>query len=368
MGAFGMLASLLRANLAGAAFAAWLTIILITIRKRRFGTAALSAVGAVVGAAIAGAPVLVWLARGGALGAFWNQAVAFNLLYSHADWFQRAIAAVAGVWLATSTAPVVFPALGLWLAARRLRHQHKRDVTDVVLCFAVLWICVELLLASLSGRAYDHYFIMLLPPMAMLTAVLVSEGTPLWPMTVKRRLGRPAFAAAVVVVVAFRPVVSRLVDRARAGDVLPSHTTSQTELTAAFVRASSGPDDHLLVWGQAGGVYFLAERLPASRYLFASPLLTRGYGDLAATEFLADVRRTKPLLIVDAGETDASAPSLAAWDPAWRYPDSRWYAPHRVVTPSLQAFYEFVAKNYTAIAIVGPERWTVYRANPPRRR
>jgi hypothetical protein len=33
------------------------------------------------------------------------------------------------------------------------------------------------------------------------------------------------------------------------------------------------------------------------------------------------------------------------------------------MTPSLEPFYDFVSRNYTPVAVVGPERWTVYRAN-----
>jgi hypothetical protein len=82
-----------------------------------------------------------------------------------------------------------------------------------------------------------------------------------------------------------------------------------------------------------------------------------------ASDFLAELRRTPPAIIVDAAVSDQSAPPLSRWDATWHFPQLGWYAPYRTMTPRLEPFYRFVAQNYTAVAVVGPERWTVYRAN-----
>jgi 4-amino-4-deoxy-L-arabinose transferase-like glycosyltransferase len=363
LGMLGALAFFLRANLAGAAASAALAIAVVLINRRQRGALARMIAGGAIGALIIALPLIAWLARGGALRAFWDDAIAYNFLYSQSGWTQRAIALLAGVWLATVTAPIVLPLAGLVVSIRRLRRSLPDDRVRVVLLFMVIWTVLELSLASVSGRAYDHYFVMLIPPMAMLTAALVAELVALAPANVRRRARWSPMAAALLAVVMFRPLADRFVQRARTTGLVPSPASSQTVAAADFVRANSAPNDRLLVWGLAGGVYLLAERPPASRYLFASPLLTREYGDVIAPKFLTELRRRPPLLIVDAGEFDASAPSLARWNPTWRYPDMRWYAPHRVVTPALRPFYDFVAENYRAVAIVGPERWTIYRIN-----
>jgi 4-amino-4-deoxy-L-arabinose transferase-like glycosyltransferase len=365
LGALGALAFFLRGNLAGAATAALLTIALVLVRERRVGAFARTALGAVIGAAIVGAPLVAWLARGGAMHAFWDQAIVYNLTYTQADLTQRLLSVIAGVWLATATAPLLLPAAGLVVCVRRLRRSRDHDRLHPVLMFALIWIVVELLLASISGRPYDHYFIMLLPPMALLTASLVAEilSLPLTPANVRRRVRSPAIIAALFVLVMLRPLVGNVVLRARTTGIVPSRASSQVVQTADYVRAHSNPADPLLVWGLSGGVYFLAQRPPASRYLFAFPLLTRTYGDSVVPDFLSELRRTPPAIIVDAAVSDESAPPLSHWDPAWHFPRLSWYAPYRMMTPSLGPFYDFVAQNYTPVAKVGPEQWTVYRAN-----
>jgi hypothetical protein len=132
------------------------------------------------------------------------------------------------------------------------------------------------------------------------------------------------------------------------------------------VRRHSAPDDRLLVWGIAGGVHFLAERPPASRYLYAYPLLDAKRGGAAAAAFLSELRQAPPRLIVDAVGADPGLPSLARWNASWSFPRSPWIDPYRAMPPALRAFYDFVHREYTPVAEIGPERWVVYRANSSR--
>ena len=257
------------------------------------------------------------------------------------------------------------PLLGSSSACACSAARGARERSYAIALFALIWAAVELVLASISGRPYDHYFMMLVPPLAFLTAALVADlaSLSLVPANLRRRMRSPVLVAVLFALVMVRPLVANVVLRARDTGLVPSRASSQVVQTADYVRAHSKPADHLLVWGLSGGTYFLAQRPPASRYLFAFPLLTHGYGDSVAVDFLSELRRAPPTIIVDAAVSDESAPPLAQWDAAWHFPRLSWYAPYRTMTPSLRPFYDFVSRNYTAVAVVGPERWTVYRAN-----
>lgn len=130
-----------------------------------------------------------------------------------------------------------------------------------------------LLLASLvgtaaGGRFYHHYYIQLVPPLALLAA-------PVWAQVslgaVARRsrlfswkLNRAWLAASILL-------------------ALVSHTkdlAAQRQLSdvGRFLRAHSSPDDRIFVWGQAAGVYLEAQRRPTTRYIHTFPLTGYVFG------------------------------------------------------------------------------------------
>jgi hypothetical protein len=222
-----------------------------------------------------------------------------------------------------------------------------------------------------SGRPYLHYFVVLLPPLADLTASFGSDilgarllGRAARPSRRRAGTGLVLGLAATIVVASVLSTAMRLRDSTseRAVDRGP-----QVEETAAYVRTHSAPGTPLLVWGHASDVYLFAQRPPASRYVYSLALLTPHYADAAMVErFIAELRSSAPPLIVDAtsglAEEERLVPSLAHWDPAWRYPNDRgprvrWWA----MTPELRAFYDYVASTYGVVDSIGPMRWPIYQ-------
>jgi hypothetical protein len=135
------------------------------------------------------------------------------------------------------------------------------------------------------------------------------------------------------------------------------------DATARYVREHSPPNSRLFVWGHASDVYLFANRAPASRFVYPLAMLTPRYADSALVAgFVDELRASAPPLIVDAtsgvSTSDDLVPSLSAWDPAWRYPETgvAWWT----MTPALRAFYDHVAANYTIIDSVGPQHWVIY--------
>jgi hypothetical protein len=141
----------------------------------------------------------------------------------------------------------------------------------------------------------------------------------------------------------------------------------QVSEAADYVRAATPADARLLVWGHAADVHLFSGRRPASRFIYALPLLTPNYADAALVRgFIDEVAASAPPLIIDATpnaiEAEDLAPSLAAWNPAWKYPKDAppgrlWWS----MTPELRSFYQYVHANYTPVASIGPRQWVVYR-------
>jgi 4-amino-4-deoxy-L-arabinose transferase-like glycosyltransferase len=121
---------------------------------------------------------------------------------------------------------------------------------------------VSILGVSVAGRFYPHYYIQLLPPLALLAAPALAGAwtarSPGMPWYLRRSVGAVWLAATVVVFLVSHVV--GLAPRRAAGEA------------ARYIRENSVEADRVFVWGQNPSVYLDARRRPASRYVATFPL------------------------------------------------------------------------------------------------
>jgi hypothetical protein len=124
------------------------------------------------------------------------------------------------------------------------------------------WLVVSAIGVVAGGRFYPHYYIQLIPPLAVLAAPYYAE---LWR---NRRTtlawwwsARTTRAWLAVTVVAFFLIHST--GLWLAGD---------RDETGLYIQEHSSPDDRIFVWGQSPSIYLDARRRPASRYITTFPL------------------------------------------------------------------------------------------------
>jgi hypothetical protein len=366
LGVLGASAFFLRANLIGTAVSAALVLTVILLRARHPGAWVRLVGASVVGGMIVTALLLVPLWRAGALEAFWEQAFAYNLRYASTSLGMRVRSGMSGLLDVSTYGSLVLPLAGWCAAIAAAWQQRGEGARWAVPLFGVIWLPVELVLVTASGRPYRHYFAAVMPVLAYLSALaagsLLGRLAPYGDELVgwgRRALG--VVAVAMVVPAALSTAV-RLRDRE-----YPRVRSEQIAATAAYVQARTAPEATLLVWGHAADLHFFSGRRPASRFVYPLALLTPGYADSALVRgFLAELRAAPPPLIVDATpgaeKNDDLVPSLAAWDPDWKYPTSygprvQWWT----MTPALRQFYEYVEQHYELDARVGPKQWVVYR-------
>jgi hypothetical protein len=365
VGALGGLTFMLRPNLIGAPAAVAITMVLALLITRRMRDLPALFGGALLGAAIIIGPILAWLGGAGALGAFRDQVFHYNFVYSAATLRSRIRAAFEGMALTTMYGSLILP-LGGWLfAAYRLRSTRRDATLLPVLILCLVWMPLELAFAAVPGRTYGHYFTPLLLSLASLVALCVTELFALidraFPAEVSQRWRQTA-AVVLCAALAIVPVGHVVFDVRDSG--LRSDRARQVQLTAQYIRTHTAPDAPLLVWGHASDVYMFANRKPASRFVYSLALFTPGYADSALVNgFLDELRTSAPPIIVDATpnlpRAEALAPSLASWNPNWRYPASgvAWWT----MTPAMQSVYDYMRANYVASGAVGPYRWVVYQ-------
>ena len=340
IGVLGGAALLFKPTLVGIVIAVGL-VTLLRSRRAAVTPLVLIALGALVPLAI----VAAWAAARGVLGEMLDQAVVYNRAYAgFAPLSDRIDAVVLGLRL-TLPSGLAVVAVGAWLYAIASRRFAPTLVQVALVAFPL-----EIVLST-WGRGYHYYFIPWLPAMAVLTAFAASELLRVVPS----RLARPALAVAVLLM-SVQPalLVSRL-----------ALTTADGRMhsAAAFVGANSRPQDTVLIWGSHAEVLFLADRLSPTRYVYQyAAVSTRGYATPARVEeLLADLRRARPALIVDASRDSFVTPPLdLAGLRAWVSPEPQ-YAP----LPELERVVEYVAANYDRAGTEPATGWPLWRLRAP---
>src|SRR5439155_405941 len=182
------------------------------------------------------------------------------------------------LWAVTAVA-----ALGFLVALRSRR----------VLWIAPAWLLAALVALNAGGLYLPHYFIQLIPPLALLAAI-GATGLPL----------RSPAAAVSLTCLAIAPVAVTLVQYA----TMPSRQRERTIVwdrryqidreVARFVRAHSTPRDQLMALPSRADLYFLAHRLPPIPYLWEHTPLVRASTIRTLRRRLAGPERPKFVVVV----------------------------------------------------------------------
>ena len=149
--------------------------------------------------------------------------------------------------------------VGSWAALRGSELWQGRGAEKTALSALLV---VSAIGAAASGRFYPHYYIQMLPALALLAGAAHAGLT-------SARLSWPPVQRAMPLMYVW--VTASLLAFAT------SHWVSLGSRRAIgapgrYVREHSRPDDRIFVWGQAPQVYLDAGRRPASRYIATFPL------------------------------------------------------------------------------------------------
>jgi 4-amino-4-deoxy-L-arabinose transferase-like glycosyltransferase len=161
-----------------------------------------------------------------------------------------------------TTLPLLWGA-GLALAEGSRPHGPWRGRSAEFFALVVL-LLVSLVGVAVNGQFLFHYFIQLLPPLALLAAPVFAR---LWRGEWDTRYGvRRGFVAGWLALTAAAFLVA---------DTIGLQRNRAPGRSAVYVGAHTAETDRIFVWGQADaetGFYLDARRRPASRYIASYPL------------------------------------------------------------------------------------------------
>ncbi len=233
------------------------------------------------------------------------------------------------------------------------------------LVIALVDLPVEFALAILGGWNFPHYFMPLLPSLAILFGYALwfaLEGAP----SPGRRLLAYAWAAALLLPVFLPGVRMTVKELHRRGD-------RQIEEAAAYLQANTGPGDPVYQWGNATGIYILSGRSSSSRFFMANPLFFDGYTGLWHTSrLLSDLSENPPIYIIDTQMTRLPLVTAPGWQNCESVKDPAYYqtfeetrkGPEDIIPQLPQGMsevYYWICQNYAPSDSIGELGWQVYR-------
>jgi 4-amino-4-deoxy-L-arabinose transferase-like glycosyltransferase len=164
------------------------------------------------------------------------------------------------------------------------------------------WVVAAALGVLGGGNFHAHYYVQLAPPLALLAGYGVRR-------LYEERLGALGAVAALAAVATVAVTVPLWLEdgAGQARDIWPNdpHLASDRAV-ADYVRAHTRPGQRIQVVWAAAGVYYLADRPPAVRYMWRRPLESVP-GALAETRRVLDAR--VPAFVVVAQPPAAADPS-----------------------------------------------------------
>ena len=168
----------------------------------------------------------------------------------------------------------------------------------------------------IQGKYYTYHWLPLLPPMGLLAAQGLRAAWFLLQRSARARIALAWYVAGVVVLFAILglaywrslqvPVRYALGNVPRSDFMrgferpagLGRFSLRANEEVAQFLRRRTAIDAPIFVWGFEPLIYHLAERAPASRFIYSVPLVTEWSPDEWRSELIRDLEQTPPAYIV----------------------------------------------------------------------
>jgi hypothetical protein len=289
---------------------------------------------------------LLYLIHNHALQQFYDQVILYNAAYGNVSWHDRVIsinAALQDNMAISITAFVAWISIGLTL----WRHGPSARERFFLLLFWFGWP-FDLVLSSLSGRIYSHYYI----SNFWLSFTII--GWLLFKL--QEHIARKQ------IVVLFRWIFLGAIFISSLEvwfQILHMETIGEKEQLAAiaYLEAQVPNDKSVLFWGAETSLYIVTHRTAPTRIVYQYPLYTLGYHTAETSqELLRNIQEEKPEFIID---TSATNPVIPPLNPAGFM---QWHSPVDAygMTPGGDLISSYVAEYYEQVAVLN-RAWPVYR-------
>lgn len=236
-----------------------------------------------------------------------------------------------------------------------------------MLSYMIIWAFYSFISGSVTGRFFGHYFIVVLPPVCLVTSFVIQHvlDTVQYMLNQKKKKQFIVFTkTAVAFIIVYMAVYSPMKQmQYRWPTIQQFYLYGQKKIDipksismlANYIKTNSTDKDKILVWGYWPEIYSYCSRLPASGHFVSNWLVglipwekTEPHIDTSAyilpgiwDTFMQDLYENKPMFIID------TAPSNPLF--AIKYP-IRKYKP----------LEDFIQKSYTKLKVTNSDNQILF--------
>ena len=311
LGSISAVVFLLRQNLISIFVAIFIYFAIHNYKQKKIRLFFKQLVIAVAGFLIIIVPLIVYLIKHNALLETLNSVFVYNIIYSSGNNIFANAPNVAArgwyfFWKNRASLVLLLGALELYALVRFPIVNLNLKKIKYIIHFTFLYLPLELIFVSISGRTYPHYYINWVPLMSLLFSFVYY-----YYFKVKQTRGsvyiniltKSIFIYSVSFFILntirtynftyIRNSYLNLITHVR-GYIRP-----QTDIEK-YILSNSTEDDYLLMWGAETSINFTTRRKSPTKYVYQYPLFSTKYSSAARYEvFLKEIKQNKPLLIID---------------------------------------------------------------------
>ena len=244
----------------------------------------------VLGVAVIFVPILIWLTSNGAFNNFIEDYLMFNFSYA-SDGGMRARLNTLLLFIDTA---LVLTSLSISIYAVAKQPKKEKLLPIGILCSLIL----SLAIASMSGRPYMHYMMIMIPllvyPFYVILQLHKNRGTR---RSINTQTLLILFFSGVFILPCFINSVLYIKD-----NIKESTRGKPSETTLAVrdvVLANSTSDDKIAVYGSWDDIYLKTDRRSASKYSYTYALAAIKPEEMH--EYFDELEKEKPALVVTQG-------------------------------------------------------------------
>lgn len=233
------------------------------------------------------------------------------------------------------------------------------DIRNKILIITILDLPFEMLLISIPGKNYAHYYMSLVPSITILIGFFIWILTSNYYAKKMTRLEIPPYFGKILAVLiifgfCFTPTIYLQILNKSSGidnflmvghifwnektvhqPIFPSGSEDNSSAHAAigFIENNTKTKDTVLIVGAESAINYITERKAPTRYVYQYPLFTKGYdNDKKDSEFLADISKNAPKLIIVTENSDVHFEK-----------------------------FNSILKDYQLVTTIGESKWKIYQ-------